>query len=209
MRFFLFLAVILTVGLSAASAQEREFGVKAGPSFSAVSFDPDQGGEGDYDRRVGADGGGFAVLPMTGRLALQLEAMFTSKGAKLYDPEEDLTGSVLLQYFDVPALVRVSGPTVGPGSIHVFAGPSAGVRLSAKRQISRFAGGITTGEKTDMSDEIERFEVGFVIGAGLNIGRRIVIDGRYLRGLTSVDTDTSDGVKIKNRGFSILAGARF
>ena len=59
-----------------------------------------------------------------------------------------------------------------------------------------------------MSDEIERFELGFVIGAGVNIGRRFVIDGRYLRGLTSVDTDTTDG-KIKNRGFSIMAGGRF
>ena len=208
MRFFLLAGVLLTVGLSVAEAQEREFGAKIGPSFSSVSFDPDEGG--DYDPRVSADGGGFAVFPMTSRLALQVEAMFTSKGAQAYDPELDLTSTILLQDFDIPALVRITGPTFGSGSIHAFAGPSAGVRLSAKRQLATSDSiGVKYGQKVDMSNEIERFELGFVIGAGVNIGRRFVIDGRYLRGLTSVDTDTADGVKIKNRGFSIMAGGRF
>ena len=45
MRFFLLAGVILTVGLSVAEAQEREFGAKIGPSFSVVLFDPDEGGE--------------------------------------------------------------------------------------------------------------------------------------------------------------------
>ena len=128
--------------------------------------------------------------------------MFTSKGAQAYDPELNLTSTILLQGdFDIPALVRITGPTFGAGSIHAFAGPSAGVRLSAKRQLATSDSiGVRYGEKVDMSNEIERFELGFVIGAGVNIGRRFVIDGRYLRGLTSVDTDTADGVnRKKNR----------
>ena len=100
MRFFLLAGVILTVGLSVAEAQEREFGAKIGPSFSSVSFDPDEGG--DYDPRVSADGGGFAVFPMTSRLALQVEAMFTSKGAQAYDSELDLTSTILLQQLRHP-----------------------------------------------------------------------------------------------------------
>jgi hypothetical protein len=34
-----------------------------------------------------------------------------------------------------------------------------------------------------------RFEFGFVAGAGVDIGRRLTIDGRYSRGLTPLNTD--------------------
>jgi hypothetical protein len=201
------MCVLLTAAASAASAQDRQFGAKVGASFSEVTFDPDQGGA--YDPRRGADGGGFLVLPMSSRIALQLEAMFTSKGAQLYDPEIDLTSTILLQYFEIPVLLRVEGPSFGSSALHVFAGPSPGIRLSAKRQISASGNGQTFGEKTDMSREIERFNFGFVVGAGFDIGRHFVIDGRFMQGLNSVDADTIDGVTIKNRGFAIMAGGRF
>jgi Outer membrane protein beta-barrel domain len=207
MRRVTLVVALLIAGAAAAAAEERQIGAKVGPSFAVVAFDPEQGER--YGRRIAAGGGAFAVLPITRQFAVQIEALFNPKGAKLYAPEEDVTGTVLLRYFDVPVLARINGPRYGSRSFHVFGGPYLGVRMSAKRQISFAAGGITSGAREDMSSEVERFEVGFAGGAGADIGRRFVIDGRYSRGLTSLDTDTTDGVQIRNRGLSIMAGVRF
>lgn len=208
MRRVTYLGLILAVSVSTAAAQERQIGAKAGPNFSMVVFDPDPGDE-DYDQRIAATGGGFFVVPITGRIGLQLEALFSPKGAKLYDAAEDLTGKVLLRYFEIPTLVRVTGPRRGTQAFHFFAGPYSAFRMSATREISVVANSVTTGEKTDMSDEVERFEFGLLGGAGVDIGKYGVIDGRYSQALTSLNTDSSDGVRIKNKMFTIMAGVRF
>jgi hypothetical protein len=132
------IAIVIFAGSATAAAQEREFGAKAGPGFSMLAFEPDESG--GYDRRIAADGGGFIVLPLAPRVALQLEALFTAKGAKLYDPDQELTGSIVLHYFDLPVLVRIQGARWGSGSFHVFGGPYAAFRLSAKREVSTTAG---------------------------------------------------------------------
>jgi hypothetical protein len=199
MRVAVAVVAILALGSVAASAQKLEFGAKAGPSFGMLAFEPDESD--DYDRRAAADGGGFVVLPFAPRLALQLEGLFTSKGAKLYDPGQDATGAILLQYFDLPVLVRLQGPR----SLHFFGGPFAGIRLSAKRSVSSLRSGV----KGDMSDEVERVEAGLLAGAGVNLGRYVVIDGRYVRGLTALNTDRSGGLRVRNRGISFMAGVRF
>ena len=204
-------ALGLSIGLggiaSPAGAQTRHVGVKAGPSFSMLAFEPDDSG--GYDRRIAADGGGFAVLPVATGIAAQIEALFTSRGAELYDPDMTLTGAILLQYLDIPVLLRVQGPARGALALHVVGGPYAGVRLSAKRQVSAVVSSIRTGEKVDISNEIERFEFGWTIGAGVDVGRRMVIDGRYSRGLSAFNTDKTDGFRIRNRAITVMAGVRF
>jgi hypothetical protein len=207
MRLAVTLAIVLLLGGSTALAQERQLGLKIGPSFSIQAFEPVE--TADYERRVSADGGGFAVLPMTRHLAVQFEALFTSRGAKLYDPELDLTGTILLQYFELPALLRFPAPASERTAFHVFGGVYPALRISAERQVSTFAGSIRAGEKTDIGEEIERFEFGLIAGAGVDIGRRVVIDGRYSHGITALNTDKSDGFRIRNRAISVMAGFRF
>jgi hypothetical protein len=208
MRLAICTALFVAAGASALAAQGRQIGAKAGPSFSMVVFDPDESDE-DYDRRRGATGGGFAVVPITRRVGLQIEAMFSARGARLYDAQEELTGKVLLRYFDIPVLIRINGPRTASRAFHVFGGPYSGFRMSATREVSFVANSITSGSKMDMGDEVERFEFGLLGGAGLDLGEHIVIDGRYGRALTSLNTDRSDGVRIKNRMFAVMAGVRF
>ena len=191
----------------AAEAQEREFGAKAGPSFAMLSFEPEESG--DYQHRVSADGGGFFVFPLSRTIALQFEALFTSRGAKLYDPETDLTGAILLQYFELPVLLRLEGPGSASRALHFFAGPYVGFRLSAKREISSYVNSIRGGSKESIANEIETMQFGVSAGAGVDIGRRLVIDGRYSRGLTPLNTDRSEGFRIRSSAISIMAGVRF
>lgn len=76
------LALLLSSGVATAAAQHRQFGGKIGPTIATVVSDSaDQ--EGVYRRKTALGGGGFVVLPLNGRLALQIEALFTPKGGKL------------------------------------------------------------------------------------------------------------------------------
>ena len=200
------LLVMVTAHAAGAAAQERNVGGKLGPSFATVAFEPEEGG--GYDYRVALAGGGFAVLPLARRVALQVEALVAPKGGRLYDEETAATGAVLLHYLDIPVLMRVRGPRSGARSFYAFGGPYSGIRIGAKREVSALAGGIRSGVKQDMSSEVERFELGLVVGAGVDIGRRLVVDGRYSHGLTGLNTDKSDGFRIRNRTFVVMAGFR-
>ena len=200
-------SIALTLVLAhaaAASAQGRPaaVGVKAGVNLADLNFEAEDISL-SFDSRTGFVGGLFVVWPADSRVALQAEGLFSQKGAKV--SEEGASGKVKLDYFDVPVLARFSSPVSGGTSFNVFAGPSFGFKLSAKTK-GGFDG--EEEESMDIDDEIEGFDIGFVAGAGLEFGR-FVLDGRYTWGLTDIDKDKTDEVKIKNRVFSIMAGIRF
>ena len=63
--------------------------------------------------------------------------MFTSKARKPTTRSWISPSTILLHALSTsPLLGEDDRPTFGSGSIHAFAGPSAGVRLSAKRQLA-------------------------------------------------------------------------
>jgi hypothetical protein len=198
----LFLGLILVGGASTAMAQEYSGGVKAGVNFAKLHFDGDEADNSAIDNRTGLVAGVFIVWPASGRLAVQTEALYSQKGATFH--EEGASGSVKLDYLDVPILLRLSTPASNGTSFHVFGGPSLGVRLRARSEIE-FQGET---ESEDFSDEVERFDLGLVAGAGVEFGR-VVIDGRYTWGLSNLNTRADDDVKIRHRVFSIMAGVKF
>jgi hypothetical protein len=204
MRALLAIALVFAATVTA-SAQERAFGVKAGASFAVFALDDDSGL--DYDHRIAAAGGAFFVLPVARHVSVQLEGLFSPRGAKLFDEELGATSTLLLDYLDFPVLARVDGPRLG--SLHLFAGPYFGIRVGATRQIASSGPGFTAGTREDMGDEVERFETGLVVGGGVNIGRRWLVDARYSWGFSTVNSDTSDGVRFRSRALSTAIGFRF
>lgn len=190
----------------AAEAQEPEYGFKVGPSFSTLALEPEESG--DYGRRIGASGGAFAVLPLSARLALQVEALYAQKGGKLEIAEVPETAAILLGYVELPVLLRVGGPRAGGTGVHFFAGAAPGFRATARRQLSEALPGFTTGVSEDISDEIRFFELTGIVGAGFEPHRRIVIDGRYSWGLTHVNKDTEGDFYVRTRTLTIMLGVR-
>ena len=208
MRAAAILLGLLLATAGTASAQERpEFGFKVGPTFASMDFGEEDFG---YDMRTSVGGGGFLVLRPGSRVALQLEALFRPGGARITDDTEGSTAAVkfLLNYFEAPVLARVTVMRSATRSFYIFAGPAPAMRLSAKLESSATGSGFTSGTLDDISEEIKRFEVSGVAGAGMNIGTHIVVDGRYTWGLTKINKTAEDG-SVKNRSLTFLVGYRF
>jgi len=198
---------MLLGGTSTALAQDRQFGVKAGVNVAATEFSGDAAGGYD-ERRIGAIGGAFAVFRLQPRLALQVEALYSQKGSKV-TVDEDNAVTLELEYLDLPVLARIDIAAWESNGVHVFAGPSVGYRLSANTRLSNTAFDFANGTVVNIEDDIARFDLGLVVGAGADIGRRLVVDARYTWGLNNVNKDSSDGVQVKNRVLSVMAGIRF
>jgi len=195
------------VGLPpSALAQHRQFGAKVGPSFTGIVLAEDDGQ--DYHPRIAASGGGFIALPLTPRVSLQLEAMSSPKGARLDEAGTGITQTLMLRYFEVPALVRVRGPILGVGMPYFLAGPYFGIRTSAKAQLSFVVNSIKSGSRDNADALIERFESGLIVGAGLDISRHLMVEGRYSQGLTNANR-VADAPRFINRGLSFTTGVRF
>jgi hypothetical protein len=176
-----------------------QVGGEVGPSFTSISLDEDDGG--DYHQRIAAAGGGFVVLPLGGPFGVQVEALSMPKGARLEQP--DSTQTLKLRYFEVPVLLRVEAPH----GWYVFGGGFFAVRTDAKAQYSVVTDSIASGMREDASDAIERYERGWVAGAGIDIGRFLVFEGRYERGLTNVNR-VPGSPRFNNYGLTFMVGVR-
>ena len=202
--------VVVLVFLNAAMvrAQERQFGAKAGVTVSAMRYQTSSDNPG-YHNRVAASGGGFFVQPIIGVLALQLEGMYLAKGAEIASKDTvDTTGTLKLDYIDVPALARVTFVRARSHSIYAFGGPVPGFRISAKHSTS-VGRPIRSGETVDIKDAVEFFEFSVLAGIGADIGSHGVLDARYEWGLTNVIKDVPDEHTARNRAFTVLVGLRF
>jgi hypothetical protein len=190
---------------SAAFAQRRQFGAKAGPAFTQVRPAEDDGQS--YSPRIGPYISGFFVLPLNPRLALQFEAAASPKGTRLKEPP-GVTQTLLLQYFEMPVLLRVTGPRVGGAPIYFIGGPFFGFKVSAKEQLSSLSGTFIAGVRDRVDGFVEPFESGLIVGAGTDIGKYMLLEGRYSHGLTNVNK-IEDFIAFTNDGVTFTVGVRF
>jgi hypothetical protein len=200
-------AMVFVGGAPEAFAQRRfQAGVKTGPSFTSIAQDEDDE-SGAYQRRIAAAGGGFLRLALAGPLGVQVEALSNPKGSRREDPG-GFSQTLMLRYFEVPVLLRVDATGAEPGGWFVFGGAYFAVRTSARVQTSTVQNSIAGGTRVDASDAIERFDNGWVAGAGYDIGRFVVVEGRYARGLTNVNR-LAGTVGFSNRALTFMAGVRY
>lgn len=170
-------------------------------NLATVKTDADADGT-TFDYHVRGVFGGFVKVPLFSAIELQPEVLYSMKGAKL--AEQAIDAALLLDYVEVPVLARVSWPVFDNSRFYVAGGPSFALRVRARTR-TEFSGST---EERDISDDVQRFDLGAVVAAGLEFGS-FVVDGRYTHGLTDVDRDTSDDVKVTNRAVSLTVGFRF
>lgn len=155
-------------------------GAKGGLNFASITND-------NIDTRTGFLIGGFAKFGIPdSRLSIQPEIFYSQQGGKSGDNE------IRLDYLKVPVLFKYSLTSQGTASPNIFAGPYAGLRLVAEQEGA--AGGFIGGGTTNIENETESVDYGFVFGAGIDIdvGNSIfTMDARYSPGLADVFNNQS------------------
>ena len=209
MRFSLktVLVIAFLMTLPTVAAGQSTVGFRGGLSLASLGGDDAQ----DFDSKTGLSFGGFFNVPVSDMLGVQVGAGFVQKGASETELGVDLEFE--MGYIEIPLLLTLSPPTSGNVGFTFSVGPAIGFNTGCT--LSGTEGGITV--EIDCDDpsiglEVKSFEVGAMVGAGLDIGLTesvsLVLDGFYNLGLTKVDDSGVDD-DVKNRAFSILAGVSF
>ena len=197
------LALIVTATFTAPLvAQVPGLGVKGGINLASQDTSGDAAGDDGLKTSAGLVAGVFMTLPIASWLEFQPEVLYSVKGARV--SESGFSGSLLIDYLEVPLLARISRRGSGRTGFYAAGGAYAALKLRARTRIT--FGGST--EEMDIGEDVETADFGLSIGGGLELGS-LVFDGRYSHGLKDIDKDRSDAVKVLNRAIAITAGFRF
>ena len=189
-------AIMLPSMAAAQSVYPTTFGLKAGVNSSTLSTDDDLL---DVGSRWGAVAGAFVGKNITDNLGIQLEGLFSQRGAN--DKTSGVDNSLRLTYLDVPLTARFGSTSANNMHFHAFTGPQLGIKLSAKAKDDFL------GTEIDLDDEVKSWDFGWTVAAGVEMNR-VSLDARYTLGLTNIDNSDTDS-SLKNRTFTVLLGYRF
>lgn len=218
LSFFLLLASILFAPLTVQAqnrAGEAYLGVRGGLSQPTVNGDA----IGNADAASEAGGGIFVGHNVNEAFSVQLEALYSTRGAENVEatggPNEsdalDLNGATLsMKYLEVPVLFKLTAP-ISVVNIRGFVGPSLGFQLDA--QIN----GKDTYEALQANPSVASrflfYDINGIVGGEIGVPvpggivDEVAVDGRYNIGL--VDVDNNQGFHMKNEALSGTLSLRF
>ena len=189
-----FLLLAGLVAAPASAATKINFGLKAGLSFSNVSWSDDDGSE---KMILKPTFGGFVLVPIGKGLFLQPEVNYLVTGEK-WDFEGG-SEAENFTYLHIPILLKYQFMEEGKVLPFIEAGPAIGFLLSADDD----------GE--DVKSFFKSTDFGLEVGGGVSMpaGKmKVVLDARFYLGLTNAYNFVND-YSMKNRAFSVTAGLLF
>jgi opacity protein-like surface antigen len=195
----LFIVSVTGIGAQANYGDFR-WGLKAGANFANVNNSDNVEKEKGKTRFVG---GAFCKIPLTFYLSVRPELLFNMKGATLNFPS-DVVGQTdnieySLNYLELPVSVDFDLPFF----LDFHAGVQGALLLSNTVKINGSGG--------RESDDIEKGEFGWHIGAGFDLGN-LGLHVRYQQSLTPFYDGTTFGagqVELKNWGITLTAAYMF
>jgi opacity protein-like surface antigen len=192
-------AITLVPAIAAAQTitYPMTFGIKAGVNASTLSTEDSLL---DTSSIWGAVGGLFVARNITDNAGIQLEALFSQRGA--LDTSTSSETRLRLTYLDLPLTARFGSTMSNDVHFHAFTGPQVGIKLSAKAKNDFL------GVEEDLDEEVKSWDFGWTLGAGVEMNN-LSLDARYTLGLTNIDASQSSDGSIKNRTFTVLVGYRF
>jgi opacity protein-like surface antigen len=161
------------------------------------------------ESRTGFDFGVGIEFETSTALGGAIELRYVTRGGKWDFAEQSgsgihLTGTIKLDYFEIPALLQVT--PAASGSVHpmLVVGPVLGIKTSSSFEAS-VAG---QSQSQDISQGMKGTYVGVIIGAGTEVNATrassFVAQIRFQPGLSSLVDDPNSTLKTKD--FSFLVG---
>ena len=195
--------VLMMLGLPAVGQTVR-VGVRAGPAFgflsdSAIPFiRTEQDAFTNTNVRVGVQGGAYAVIPLTNRVGLQMEASYVRKGGHIshFSETSYRAEQYQLSYLQGQVLGRRDVSLPGPLRLHVVAGLTAEWLLRGVMRRHIHTREVVLQETVDLRAQelVRRWDIGGLIGIGMAYpigeGRRLALELRYNLGFRTVFTQT-------------------
>lgn len=179
---------VLTLAASAPFASAQGVGIKVGPTFDEFSDDVF-----DFDNRTGIHAGLFIGGSRDKVLGFQTEFNWLRKNTATEAGQE-----IRIDYLQIPLLLRLnagSSSANGP-ALYGIVGPAFDFKIADEVE------GFT------LDDGIEGTDVSLAFGGGFEVAR-IIIEGRYEKGLRRINKTFSSLAEIKKQSFTILFGVRF
>ncbi|MBC7350011.1 MAG: PorT family protein [Candidatus Aminicenantes bacterium] len=214
-RVVIFLTVLMIALLASPAKALVTFGFKGGLNNSKIVFSPaiDMPGQ---KYLQGYCFGAFLSLNL-GPIGFQPEVLYSRRGMEMQmlldpsDPASLAQTKAMLDYIEIPLLVRLNIIPAGPVKFYIFGGPSYGFLQKAKARITYMG----MSETEDIKDDFKSNSLAAVGGLGLDIKIpmlfKVTADARYHYGLSNIlsENTTVPTDKARNSGFSILLGIGF
>jgi len=205
------LFVLALFAPAAAGAVSIEKGVKAGVNLA--SFHGEFADIADPKVKAGFVGGAFVAFGFAPDLAIQVEGLFSMKGAKLTSERTDNAGNSLgefdtfvnLTYLEVPVLLRGTLLRTAAVQPMYYLGPTIGISLGGKAQSD------APGSRDYDLEELKAVDFGLALGAGAGFkvgGRKVLTELRYTMGLGDI-YDLEGNLESINDVFSLTVGFAF
>jgi len=200
-------ALVVALTPSQALAQAKTtFGIEGGINVANVDFTTSDTEDGvpSFDSRTRGVGGFFVAVDFNRHAGLQIEALYSQRGAKASFSDSDGSFEVeaSLDYIEIPVLFRANMPASDAVTFRVFAGPAFGIKVKDDLKLT------LNGEDFSDQDDTQwkSYDLSLVVGAAAQFGP-FFVDGRYSWGMINVlDEDTDE---IKGRTFSFMVGIAF
>jgi hypothetical protein len=218
----LLLSLGLMVGVaSAASAQDAQYGVKAGVGLSNVT-----GADASSTTKnlFGFQAGVMADFGLSELISLHPELLYSQKGVKNsfsdsyttggYTYSASSSGQARLSYLDLPVLLRLKA-----AGAFFEVGPQLGFLVGQKAKYTETTS-VTTGSGTPVTsssdeysdsstDGLRKVDFGYVLGVGYRLPQGLELGLRYNGGFSSLDDSRNSASKIHNSVFQFQVGYLF
>ena len=191
---------VLTVGLcvftlsaaSVAAADGPTAGVVIGANISSAQLTGSDATGINTGRRAGLFLGGFALVPLTGVVAIQPEVAYSQKHFTVQDTIGSFSATERWDWIEVPVLAHIRVWRAGDHTAYVVGGPGFGFLARAKEEAA--------GTTSDVKDDVKRVDVSIVAGAGVSMGK-FGVEARYDGGLKDLNKDDAlgDNLTVKSR----------
>ena len=157
---------------------------------------------------VGLLAGSFAKTALRNDFAVQVEVLYSTKGARFNAMEEALERTLQLVYLDVPMALAYTPPLDTALRSTVYAGPFVGFELSERVVLSS-----ADVELSETSDAYRSPDVGLLVGFDVEAGLGdldVMVGARYTHGLRNlVENDGGSDSAVRTRTLAFTVGFLF